>query len=111
MGHLEVLGKDVPMSFSHGTYFADSKMVERHKFRAKSVFLRKSSVPLKCSKMHRADRKIGVSKHEERLPQNNICDSLLLLVATLFLTCTGVWATDTVDAFGTGLFHCGKGCA
>ena len=29
--HLEKLGKDVQMSFSYGAYFADSKMVERHK--------------------------------------------------------------------------------
>ena len=28
----------MPMSFSHGTYFADSKMVERHKLRARSAF-------------------------------------------------------------------------
>ena len=50
MGHLEVLGKDVPMSFPHGTYFADSKMVERHKLRARSVFQENLAFPLNVQK-------------------------------------------------------------
>ena len=47
---LEILGKDVPMSFSHGAYFADSKMVERHKTLGESTLQENITFPLNVRK-------------------------------------------------------------
>ncbi len=47
---LETLGKTVPTSFSHGTYFVDSIMVAVQKLKARCVFQENIAAPLNVRK-------------------------------------------------------------
>ena len=46
-----MLGKDVPVSFAHGAYFADSKIDARQKICARMKFQENTSIFLKSSKI------------------------------------------------------------
>ena len=69
---LEKLKIGVQVSFVLGTYFADGIMVAGQKRKARCVFQENNSVFLKCSKIHMDIEGICISKHEERLPQENL---------------------------------------
>ena len=50
MVHLELLGKDVQVSFAHGAYFADCIMVARQKLKARGVFQENAAISLNARK-------------------------------------------------------------
>ena len=58
------------MSFLHGAYLADCKIVARQKLKAREGVQENNSVFLKCSKIHMDIEGICISRHEERASTN-----------------------------------------